>query len=357
AIAKKAKPAKPQTAQKGGKAGGKKKKQQVKFSIDCSRPQEDGILSSSDFEKYLHERIKVNGKTGNLGNLVTIERNKAKIQVTSDIPFSKRYLKYLTKKYLKKNNLRDWLRVVSTSKEMWDSISFYIAFVYNYFIFSYNFINIGAMKCGVRQYRRVTSSYRIVGGNKARVGDYPWQVFLLKNGRLHCGGSIIDRTWVLTAAHCIQGVSKRFEILAGTHYWNNRDRMGSLHTITGKVSHPHFSMSNFVGDIALLKVSPAFLYKQGSRSGKGAVGPVCLPDSGQKFNVSSAIVSGAGTIREHGPISSYMKSARISILKNNYCQRAYRSRPYFQSSTMICAGNPNGGTDSCQVICYLKRKY
>lgn len=71
-------------------------------------------------EKYLHDRIKINGKTNNLGNNVTIERNKTKITVTSDIAFSKRYLKYLTKKYLKKNNLRDWLRVVSTSKEVYE---------------------------------------------------------------------------------------------------------------------------------------------------------------------------------------------------------------------------------------------
>lgn len=71
-------------------------------------------------EKYLHERIKVNGKTNNLGNAVTIERNKTKITVISDVPFSKRYLKYLTKRYLKKNNLRDWLRVVSTSKEVYE---------------------------------------------------------------------------------------------------------------------------------------------------------------------------------------------------------------------------------------------
>ena len=31
-----------------------------------------------------------------------------------------RYLKYLTKKYLKKNNLRDWLRVVASDKETYD---------------------------------------------------------------------------------------------------------------------------------------------------------------------------------------------------------------------------------------------
>ena len=31
-----------------------------------------------------------------------------------------RYLKYLTKKYLKKNNLRDWLRVVASSKDAFE---------------------------------------------------------------------------------------------------------------------------------------------------------------------------------------------------------------------------------------------
>ncbi|CAG2164042.1 unnamed protein product, partial [Oppiella nova] len=104
---------------KGGK-GGKRKKLQLKYWLDCSRPVEDGIMNASDFETYLKERIKVNGKTQNLSNLVTVERTKSKICVTSDIPFSKRYLKYLTKKYLKKNNLRDWLRVVSTAKDIYE---------------------------------------------------------------------------------------------------------------------------------------------------------------------------------------------------------------------------------------------
>ena len=36
------------------------------------------------------------------------------------ISLSFRYLKYLTKKYLKKNNLRDWLRVVASSKEAFE---------------------------------------------------------------------------------------------------------------------------------------------------------------------------------------------------------------------------------------------
>jgi large subunit ribosomal protein L22e len=67
----------------------------------------------------LKERIKIQGKTGNLGNAVTLERGDkpSKIVVNANVAFSKRYLKYLTKKYLKKNLLRDTLRVISTSRD------------------------------------------------------------------------------------------------------------------------------------------------------------------------------------------------------------------------------------------------
>ncbi|XP_014217385.1 60S ribosomal protein L22 [Copidosoma floridanum] len=97
-----------------------KKKVSLKFTIDCTHPAEDNIMDVVNFEKYLSERIKVNGKLSNLGNNVTIERNKNKLTVNSDIDFSKRYLKYLTKKYLKKNKLRDWLRVVSKDKDTYE---------------------------------------------------------------------------------------------------------------------------------------------------------------------------------------------------------------------------------------------
>lgn len=93
----------------------------------------------------------MNGKTGQLAAAgVRLETAKTKIIVTSEvllpclfiitvyllngvalltshitfdlfqIPFSKRYLKYLTKKYLKRNSLRDWLRVVASSKDTYE---------------------------------------------------------------------------------------------------------------------------------------------------------------------------------------------------------------------------------------------
>jgi large subunit ribosomal protein L22e len=69
-----------------------------------------------DFEKYLHDRIKVNGKAGNLGTKVNLSVEKSKMIVNAEMPFSKRYLKYLSKKYIKKIHLSNFVRVVATSK-------------------------------------------------------------------------------------------------------------------------------------------------------------------------------------------------------------------------------------------------
>jgi len=56
-----------------------------------------------------------------LGDNVKVARDgTTKITVTSNILLSKRYLKYLTKKFLKKNSLRDWIRVVASSKDTYE---------------------------------------------------------------------------------------------------------------------------------------------------------------------------------------------------------------------------------------------
>ena len=74
----------------------------LKFVIDCSQPVEDKVLTTNDFSDFLKKRIKIKGHTGNFGSDVALNHTSNKIELTSDIPFSKRYLKYLTKKYLKK---------------------------------------------------------------------------------------------------------------------------------------------------------------------------------------------------------------------------------------------------------------
>jgi len=101
------------------KSSQKAKKVTKKFVIDASAPAQDKIFDAKAFEKFLHDRIKINGRSGQLGEAVIISRDEAdhKITVTVNTPqFAKRYLKYLTKKFMKKNQIRDWLRVVAVDK-------------------------------------------------------------------------------------------------------------------------------------------------------------------------------------------------------------------------------------------------
>ena len=87
-----------------------------RFIVDCTAPMQDNIIDASGLEKFFHDRIKVDGKCGQLGTKIQISCQKGRITVLSEVPMSKRYLKYLTKKYLKKQQIRDFLRVVATSK-------------------------------------------------------------------------------------------------------------------------------------------------------------------------------------------------------------------------------------------------
>ncbi|CZT24663.1 probable ribosomal protein L22 [Ramularia collo-cygni] len=98
-------------AKKGSKSATKK------FIINAQQPTQDRIFDPSAFATFLQQRIKVDGRTGNLGENITVNNlGDGKIEVVAHQDFSGRYLKYLTKKFLKKQQLRDWLRVVSTSK-------------------------------------------------------------------------------------------------------------------------------------------------------------------------------------------------------------------------------------------------
>lgn len=66
------------------------------YVINCSQPANDKIFDVAAFEKFLHDKIKVEGRVGNLGDAVQISRSgDGKIEVVTHIPFSGRYLKYL----------------------------------------------------------------------------------------------------------------------------------------------------------------------------------------------------------------------------------------------------------------------
>ncbi|SBT00184.1 60S ribosomal protein L22, putative [Plasmodium malariae] len=100
----------------GKKSKAVKSTKGIKYILDCTKPVKDTILDISGLEQFFKDKIKVDKKTNNLKNKVVVTSDDYKIYITVHIPFSKRYIKYLAKKYLKVQQIRDFLRVIAKGK-------------------------------------------------------------------------------------------------------------------------------------------------------------------------------------------------------------------------------------------------
>lgn len=180
---------------------------------------------------------------------------------------------------------------------------------------------------------------RIVGGRRAVEGEFPYQVGLaLNSGTLpFCGGSVIAKRWIVTAAHCLKGSSGlQFSIsslrpFVGTV--NARSRLRKELSVAKVIIHGSYSTSTHSNDIALIKTTSDI-----------PVQPISLPSQGAGAS-GSGVVSGWGTIREGGPRSTDLLTTELDILPDNTCQRIYR--PYSRRE-MLCGGYLRGGRDTCQ---------
>ena len=93
---------------------------------------------------------------------------------------------------------------------------------------------------------------RIVGGEAANSSTWGWAVSISIASTYLCGGSIISDSWVITAAHCVSGyISSQITVYVGStlQWFETRKR-----TVVKVVIHSNYDGSNFVNDIALLKL-------------------------------------------------------------------------------------------------------
>lgn len=91
------------------------KEKAISYVVDLKQPIDDGVFEITDFENHMKQSMKLNGKK-NITDLVEISSKDYRLTINTKIIFSKRYIKYLAKKYLKKQELRDYLRVIATDK-------------------------------------------------------------------------------------------------------------------------------------------------------------------------------------------------------------------------------------------------
>ncbi|NXT21241.1 CTR2 protein, partial [Syrrhaptes paradoxus] len=130
--------------------------------------------------------------------------------------------------------------------------------------------------CGVPAITPVIRGYnRIVNGESAVPGSWPWQVSLQRNDNFHfCGGSLINENWVITAAHC--QVRTTDTVVVGAYDQDSPSPDEQRLAIQKVFRNPKYGLLTNRNDITLIKLAtPARL--------SATVSPVCLPQATDDF--------------------------------------------------------------------------
>ncbi|MDT0389565.1 serine protease [Streptomyces sp. DSM 41921] len=196
----------------------------------------------------------------------------------------------------------------------------------------------------------------VIGGFPVDASQSPWTVALASRDRFggtrsgqFCGGVVVGRTTVLTAAHCMDRA-----VLGGPP-----ERVKDLKVITGRTDllsdrggqeiavrsawvNPAYDGASNNGDFAVLTLARPL--PADSVIGMAAEGDPAYAAGG------AATVYGWGDISGAGEYPSDLRAARVRVLPDALCEEAYPGGAdgTYDARSMLCAGEPEGGRDACQ---------
>lgn len=195
--------------------------------------------------------------------------------------------------------------------------------------------------------RSLFKTSRIVGGQDAEEGEFPWQVSLhIKNAGHVCGASVISQRWLVTAAHCVQDDAKTrysqpgvWEAYLGLHIQKQNGKNVQKRNLRQVISHPYYNAYTFDNDIALMELDSPVTFSDYIR-------PICLPSPQHTFPPGNSVwITGWGATREGGSGASILQKAQVRIINSTVCNRLMGGQI---TSRMTCAGVLTGGVDACQ---------
>lgn len=212
-----------------------------------------------------------------------------------------------------------------------------------------------------------SSSDRIVGGLPADLFDFPWMALIEYrrpdgNG-FYCGGSLINKRYILTAAHCLKGrdLPTNWEIVSvrlgeynletdvdcvSTPEYNACSDKPVDVPVVERIAHEYYNPfdANQYNDIALLRLAhdvPTTDF----------IKPVCLPTYEnvikQSWAGTNATVSGWGKSSDTTPDSSIKLKVNVPVKSNKECENVYGGTSVSLSKLQLCAGGVDG-KDSCR---------
>ena len=209
--------------------------------------------------------------------------------------------------------------------------------------------------CG-RSYANINP--RIIGGQLGRAGEMPWMVraqLMLHNGTTkYCGGFIVSDQWVVTAAHCVEGVGAVVVSAGRIDYSSRGSKATEQISVVSRESifqHPQYdeARQDFQNDIALLHLPLPLQFNEN-------IQPICMVDQNCPKTVDAdsdtidqchdVWTSGWG-MYEGYIISDKLRFVSLTMVSRDQCQQLYSLSQTTIHNSQICATGKTTGGDAC----------
>lgn len=182
---------------------------------------------------------------------------------------------------------------------------------------------------------------KIVNGTDANIDEFPYLVSLRSNLFHSCAGSLLNKFWIVTAAHCIAGVQlSNMTIEFSTTFISNGFPGFRIVFPEKLIVHENYDGRAIRNDIGLIKL----------REPLPCPNPVKLAMPGKYYATGTpTIVAGWGRIGSGLPISQRLQKVGLQIYSYDDCKAAHDLSPSSLDvyRTNICAGLPEMGKAEC----------
>ncbi|MFE9999172.1 S1 family peptidase [Streptomyces avermitilis] len=200
-----------------------------------------------------------------------------------------------------------------------------------------------------------TADSIVIGGYPVETAQSPWTVALSSRDRFggtragqFCGGVVIARSTVLTAAHCLSAAvlgappSRIRDLRIIADRTDLLSTQGKEIPVRATWVNPDYDSSTNAGDFAVLTLA--------SPLPESSVIPMASSADPAYAPGTAAVVYGWGDATGSGDYAHSLRAARVQVLPDEACEEAYPGDGdgKYLAGSMLCAGELAGGRDACQ---------
>lgn len=182
----------------------------------------------------------------------------------------------------------------------------------------------------------VDKTSKVVNGTDTVITKHPYMVSIRRNGGHSCGGTLLNKEWVLTAAHCLQSSLEGYSVQYANTFVS---REGSnIVSVSEVIPHEDYLPTNqYIHDIGLIHLAEEIEYPISDYR-------VRLPIQGSYFETGTpSVLAGWGLNATGGVIMSNLQEVDLQIFSAWDCAELHRSKVH---SSNICGGIPEGSVSN-----------